>query len=81
MNAGYPIHGPVEGVAVSWHDEDGWGSVSSPLVDGEVFVMFADIRMDGYASLRPGQAVSFTYETPGFLQDGYPHRAIAVDLR
>ena len=41
----------------------------------------ADIEGDGYKRLLIGQAVSLTYETPGFLQDGYPHRAVSVQPR
>ncbi|MDQ3641415.1 MAG: cold shock domain-containing protein [Actinomycetota bacterium] len=37
---------------------------------------FSNIDAVGYRSLKPGEAVQFTYETPG--QDGYPHRALRV---
>jgi cold shock protein len=74
-------HGPVDGVCVRWSDDDGWGAIASTAVEGEIFAMFADIEGDGYKRLLIGQAVSLTYETPGFLQDGYPHRAVSVQPR
>jgi CspA family cold shock protein len=68
--------GRVTGIAVLWNNEAGWGAVASPAVDGEVWVHFSNIEGTGYKSLRVGQRVTFTYETPG--QDGYPHRALSV---
>lgn len=69
-------HGPVSGQVVAWHEERGWGVLASPSVEGKVWAHFSSIKADGYRTLTPGQAVTFTYETPG--QDGYPHRAISV---
>jgi len=68
--------GPVDGTAVLWNDEEGWGALASPDVDGEVWAHFSKLLMDGYKSLRVGQPVRFEYETP--RQDGYPHRAASV---
>ena len=68
--------GPVEGATRSWSDDEAWGVLVSPDVDGEVWGHFSNIDAVGYRSLKPGQAVRFTYETPG--QDGYPHRAHRV---
>jgi hypothetical protein len=34
--------------------------------------------MNGYRALTAGQRVRFTYERPGFLQDGCPYRALSV---
>ncbi len=59
-----------------WDEEEGWGAVASPAVEGEVWTHFSNLEMTGYASLKPGQPVTFTYETPG--QDGYPHNAVLV---
>lgn len=73
------VNGPVDGTVVSWNDEEGWGVVSSPAVDGEVWTHFSNIKVTGYKSLRAGEAVRFTYETPG--QDGFPHRAVSVERR
>ena len=69
-------HGPVHGRVVAWHDELGWGVLTSPSVNGQVWVHFSNITGNGYRALTRGQAVTFTYETPG--QDGYPHRATRV---
>jgi CspA family cold shock protein len=69
--------GPVEGTVVSWNDDDGWGVLSSPAVDGEVWVHYSDIKGTGYRALRAGESVRFTYETVN--QDGYPNRAVMVD--
>jgi cold shock protein len=77
----FDAHGPVDGVVVLWSDEEGWGAIASPEVDGEIWTFFSEIEGDGYQSLRLGQSVTFTYETPGFLQDGYPHRAVSVQPR
>jgi cold shock CspA family protein len=68
--------GPVHGSVVAWHDELGWGVLASPSVKGEVWAHFSSIGGKGYRVLVPGQAVTFTYETPG--QDGFPHRAVSV---
>jgi CspA family cold shock protein len=69
-------HGTVDGTVLMWNDDEGWGALASPAVEGEVWVHFSNIAMEGYRSLRAGQSVRFTYQTPG--QDGYPHRAISV---
>ena len=69
-------HGPVDGTTVLWNDEEGWGSLASPQVEGEVWAHFSNLMMDGYRSLRVGQSVRFDYATPG--QDGYPHRALSI---
>ena len=45
---------------------------------GGCFVHFANIEMPGYRQLRAGQHVRFTFERPGFLQDGCPYRVLAV---
>lgn len=69
-------HGPVDGTTVRWHDEEGWGAVASPEVEGQVWVHFSVVVMAGHRTLTPGQVVRFTYQTPG--QDGYPHSARRV---
>jgi CspA family cold shock protein len=73
------VHGPVDGTVVAWHDESGWGVLASPSVQGRVWTFFSNINMKGYRTLKRGQTVRFTYETPG--QDGYPHRAVSVRPR
>jgi CspA family cold shock protein len=69
---------PVAGV-VKWFDPDeGWGVIDAPQVPGGCFVHFSGIQMPGYRQLSAGQHVRFTFERPGFLQDGCPYRAVAV---
>ena len=70
--------GAVAGV-VKWFDPDeGWGIIDAPEVPGGCFVHFSDIQMPGYRQLHAGQHVRFTFEQPGFLQDGCPYRALEV---
>ena len=69
---------PVAGI-VKWFDPDaGWGVIDAPEVPGGCFVHFANIEASGYRTLHAGQHVTFTFEQPGFLQDGYPYRAMTV---
>ena len=70
--------GAVAGVA-KWFDADeGWGVIEAPEVPGGCFVAFDNIEMTGYRQLHAGQHVRFTFEQPGFVQDGCPYRALAV---
>jgi len=65
----------VAGV-VKWFDpEEGWGVIDAPEMPGGCFVHFANIEMPGYRQLHAGQHVRFTFERPGFLQDGFAHTA------
>jgi cold shock protein len=64
---------------VRWFDgEQGWGVIDAPDVPGGCFVHFSNIAGVGYRSLDDGQQVLFTYERPGFKQDGYDYRAVVV---
>jgi CspA family cold shock protein len=56
----------------------GWGVLDSPDAPGGCFVHYSHIEMPGFKELTAGQQVAFTFETPGFLQDGYRHRALVV---
>jgi CspA family cold shock protein len=47
-------------------------------VPGGCFVHFSSIEMPGYRQIHAGQRARFTFERPGFLQDGCPYRALAV---
>jgi CspA family cold shock protein len=72
---------PDRGVAgiVTWFDADqGWGVIAAPEVPGGCFVHFSAIEAPGYRELRAGQQVRFTYEDPGYLQDGCRFRALQV---
>lgn len=64
---------------VRWFDgEQGWGVIDAPEVPGGCFVIFFNIVGEGYRSLQDGQKVTFTYEEPGFKQDGFDFRALEV---
>lgn len=64
---------------VRWFDgEEGWGVIDSPEVPGGCFVHFSNIVGAGYRKLDDGQNVVFTFEAPGFKQDGYDFRAQQV---
>jgi CspA family cold shock protein len=52
--------------------------IVAPEVPGDCFVHFSCIESRGYRELRAGQQVRFTYEDPGFAQDGCRFRAIKV---
>ena len=68
------------GVVREFDAEEGWGVIDSPEVPGGCFVHYSHIEMSGYRALQGGQRVRFTFETPGFDQDGCPHRALVVRL-
>ena len=64
---------------VRWFDgEQGWGVIDSPEVPGGCFVHFSNIVGEGYRNLNDGQRVVFTFEEPGFKQDGYDFLALQV---
>ena len=69
---------PGTGVVREFDPEEGWGVIDSPDVPGGCFVHYSNIDMPGYRVLAAGQHVVFTFETPGFRQDGCPHRALVV---
>lgn len=70
--------GAAAGVVKWFSAEEGWGVIAAPVVPGGCFVHFSTIQMLGYRELRVGQPVRFTFEEPGFLQDGCPFRALKV---
>lgn len=48
---------------VKWFsDIKGYGFIASPGVDGDVFVHFSAIEMDGYRSIKPNTPVEFALE-------------------
>ncbi len=59
--------------------EEGWGVIDSPEVPGGGFV--SNIVGVGYRNLDDDQEVVFTFEEPGFKQDGYDFRALQVGPR
>lgn len=66
------------GVVRQFDGEEGWGILDSPDVPGGCFVHFSNLEMEGFKTLKQGQEVAFSFETPGFLQDGCPYRALVV---
>lgn len=45
---------------VKWFsDVKGFGFISTPEVDGDVFVHFSSITMDGFRTLKPNEQVAF----------------------
>jgi cold shock protein len=68
----------VAGVVRVFDPDEGWGVIDAPEIPGGCFVHFSNIELDGYRELASGQPVRFTYERPGFLQDGCPYRALTV---
>ena len=66
------------GVVREFDADEGWGVIDSPDVPGGCFVHYSNIRMVGYRALQAGERVSFTFETPGFNQDGCPYRGLVV---
>jgi cold shock CspA family protein len=49
-----------------WHDELGWGGLSSPDVPGGVWAHYSAIEGSGYRALHAGERVEFAWEP-------YPH--------
>ena len=70
--------GAVVGVVKWFAADEGWGVLEAPEVPGGCFVHFSSTEMPGYRQLHAGQRVRFTFERPGFLQDGYSYRTLAV---
>lgn len=70
----HPVHGTVQ----SWDDEEGWGVLASPDIQGEIWAHFSAVyaKPGAFASLNPGESVLFTWEE--FPQDGYSYRAVHV---
>lgn len=68
----------VSGTVLWFNVEEGWGALEATEIPGGCFVHFSNIAGDGYRQLFAGQRVHFTFEEPGFLQDGYPFRAVTV---
>ena len=68
----------MAGVVKRFDPDEGWGVIDAPEVPGGCFVHFSNIEVSGYRQLHAGQQVRFTFEQPGFLQDGYRYRAVSV---
>ncbi|QZY20922.1 cold shock domain-containing protein [Streptomyces decoyicus] len=70
----HPVHGTVQ----SWDNEEGWGVLVSPDIQGEIWAHFSAVyaKPGAFTSLDPGESVLFTWEE--FPQDDYSYRAVHV---
>jgi CspA family cold shock protein len=66
----------VRGTVKLWHEDEGWGVLTSPAVPGDVFAHFTHVDGEGFISLESGEEVTFDWASPG--QDGCPFRATRV---
>jgi CspA family cold shock protein len=66
----------VRGTVARWDDDEGWGVLTSPELDGDVFAHFTHLQMEGFASLEAGDEVEFGWRSPG--QDGCAYSATYV---
>jgi CspA family cold shock protein len=64
--------GVVRGTVKEWHEDEGWGVLTSPEAPGEVW---AHLTMfgEGYTAVHAGDAVQF--EFIAMDQDGFAYRA------
>jgi CspA family cold shock protein len=61
---------------LEWHDDERWGLIERPDLDGPCWVHFSSLAMDGFHRLEPGARVRAHVET--VAQDGYRYRATDV---
>jgi len=64
----------VRGIVKLWNEDEGWGVVSSPDVDGDVWAGFATIESEDYRWLNVGATIEFDYIFVPGGQDGYRYR-------
>jgi hypothetical protein len=69
-------HGLIDGRVTVWHDDAGWGVLTSADLDGPVSAHLTNLAPALRRPPRLDQPVCFTYESPG--PNGYPHQAIWV---
>ncbi len=64
-----------------WSDDEGWGVLVSPEIEGTVFAHHIHIRGqgDGYRSFTAGEQVEFEYNDHG--QDGCDYGTVWVERR
>jgi CspA family cold shock protein len=68
----------VRGTVQTWHGDLGWGILTTPGVDGDVWAHFSAIEGTGFKSLEPGDEVEFEYVRAH--QEGYRYMAVLVRL-
>lgn len=64
------------GTVADYSDEEGWGVLTSEATPGGCFAHYSAILGEGYRSLKPGDAVRFSFARAD--QDGYAYRAEEV---
>jgi CspA family cold shock protein len=68
----------ARGVVREWHAAEGWGVIDSSETPGGCWAHFSALRMPGYHTAEPGQAVTFEFEQG--WQDGLDYRATRVEI-
>ena len=52
----------ARGTVATWHDEEGWGSLTAPDRPGSGFVHFSNVDgVEGFRALVPGSSVEFEW--------------------
>ncbi|HEX8627198.1 MAG TPA: cold shock domain-containing protein [Catenuloplanes sp.] len=64
----------TEGTVRLWHEDEGWGVIDSSETPGGCWAHFGAVAIEGYRTLRPGQAVHLEWEAAD--QDRYAYRAV-----
>ncbi|WP_244928157.1 DUF4440 domain-containing protein [Nocardioides sp. W7] len=64
------------GKVLEWHDDEGWGVLSSERTPGGCWMHYSALVEDGYRRLAAGEQVRFVWESVD--QDDYSFRAEAV---
>ena len=67
----------TRGTARLWQDEESWGVLDSDQTPGGCWAHFSALEMDGFHTLRRGQAVDFDWEAVPD-QDGFKFLATRV---
>jgi CspA family cold shock protein len=66
----------IEATVKQWTDDEGWGVLSSPEVDGDIWAHFSALQADGFRTLTAGDTASVeVVDLGGPIQDGYRYRA------
>jgi cold shock protein len=66
------------GITRWWNEDEGFGVITSPDFEGDIWVHFSFLEMQGYRSLREGQPVEFDKVVTPSFEPGYPHLAKRV---
>src|SRR4051812_31633160 len=66
------------GSVVEWHDDEGWGVLSSEQTPGGCWMHYSALTRDDHRRVAAGEQVRFVWEAAD--QDGYSFRADTVWL-